>query len=313
MNFVLPLAGLTGTGIILSLWAVKHRGDIACRSQTATSQVIAFASAWLVLPLLSVLNLSLLPEGEIAHDRHLYLPSVGVAILGSLALRQMRLGSAKLWGQPAIQVVLGSALTLLFAFGVVFQSLIWADDLVLYYRAVTVLPENNNLRADFAASVAARKGLYDAAIKLYEQVLAHNPNHPTANHNLGLLYYRIGRLDEAERYLRRALLLGSSKPDSLLYLGLIELKRGHLEQAGALTHQAVILDPEGYGNHFARGMVLKITGDLVGALREFKEELALNPNQQEARRQISEIQNRSGASQSGSASSPKIDDRHSEH
>ena len=47
----------------------------------------------------------------------------------------------------------------------------------------------------------------------------------------------------------------------------------------------------GYAYHFALGVMLKTQGDLAGALREFKEELANNPGEQAAAAQVKEIEN----------------------
>ena len=58
------------------------------RSKPKDARVIAFACLWMVLTLLPVLNFRLLPEGEIAHDRYLYLPSVGFVVLVAIVLRQ---------------------------------------------------------------------------------------------------------------------------------------------------------------------------------------------------------------------------------
>jgi tetratricopeptide (TPR) repeat protein len=57
------------------------------RSAPDEAKAIAFATAWMLLTLLPVLNFRFLPEGEIAYDRYLYLPSVGFVILAALALR----------------------------------------------------------------------------------------------------------------------------------------------------------------------------------------------------------------------------------
>jgi hypothetical protein len=48
----------------------------------------------------------------------------------------------------------------------------------------------------------------------------------------------------------------------------------------------------GSGYHFALGVILETRGDLTGALQEFKDELAINPEQQAAVEQIKEIQKR---------------------
>ena len=77
------------------------------------AKVVAFASALLVVPLLPLLNLSVFFPGEIVHDRYLYLPSIGFSILVALALKRIGSGQARLFGQPAFQVVAAIVLTVL--------------------------------------------------------------------------------------------------------------------------------------------------------------------------------------------------------
>jgi hypothetical protein len=46
----------------------------------------------------------------------------------------------------------------------------------------------------------------------------------------------------------------------------------------------------GFAYHFALGVMLKTQGDLTGALREFKLELANNPGEQAATAQVREVE-----------------------
>ena len=67
-EFVLPLLGVALVGGTLVWWGIRV-------------PTVMFASAWMLFPLLPALNLSVLPHGDFVHDRFLYLPSVGYALL----------------------------------------------------------------------------------------------------------------------------------------------------------------------------------------------------------------------------------------
>jgi tetratricopeptide (TPR) repeat protein len=68
------------------------------------------------------------------------------------------------------------------------------------------------------------------------------------------------------------------------------LKSGLTVEAIVSTRRAIALNPAGFAYHFALGAMLRAQGDFPGALREFKEELAVNPEQQAAAAQIEEIE-----------------------
>jgi len=57
----------------------------------------------MVIPILPVLNLRAFIEGHLVHDRYLYLPSFGFAMLVAMGLRHVDFGS-RILGQPALQL-----------------------------------------------------------------------------------------------------------------------------------------------------------------------------------------------------------------
>src|SRR5207253_11459992 len=66
------------------------------------SRVVALAALWLVLPLVPpLLSIAVFENGEIVHDRYLYLPSIGFAILGALAIARIPASRAHLFTLPA--------------------------------------------------------------------------------------------------------------------------------------------------------------------------------------------------------------------
>ena len=273
-NFLLPVLALAGTAFGLARWAWR-------------SPAVAFATATLVLPILPVLNFSVFLEGEIAHDRYLYLPSVGFALLVAIAIR--RAGMAEFRKKRAVASLPALSLVTMLGLATFLQSRYWASNLDLYRRGVTVAPHNNLARNNLAIELTDL-GHYSDAVNLYRQTLADKPDYWLSNYNLGFTYYKLGQLEQAERWLRRAIEISPTDPDQFVYLGLTLLKMGRLDDAAASIRRALSIRPQGAGYHFALGVVLKMKGDLPGALEEFKAELANDPQQKAAREQIKEIE-----------------------
>jgi tetratricopeptide (TPR) repeat protein len=121
------------------------------------------------------------------------------------------------------------------------QSVPWANDLLLYYHGMAVAPNNDLPRNKLAASLVQRR-MYSEGIKLYEVVLASDPDYWYANYRMGYAQYMIGHYPEAERYLARATELHGT-PDEFYYLGLAQEKLDKLDGAQAALEQAIKLDP----------------------------------------------------------------------
>jgi Tfp pilus assembly protein PilF len=284
IDFVLPIVVLVAVGLFVRLWLRRARQHSPLMGQGAESRGVIFALIWLFVPILPVLNLRYLPESEVAHDRYLYLPSIGFAMLMALALNHLRLGRAMFGGRPLVQTGAALALGVLLAASTVIQSSYWADELTLNDRAHRIAPNNVSATTSLAAA-AAERGLDSAAIELYRQGLARKPDFWRANVNLAYLYYKLGDLAEAERFFRRAIESDPSDGDQFLYLGLTRMRLGQLRDAEAWVRRALVVRPEGPGYHFALGLVLKAEGELDAALRQFEAELANNPEFPGARAQ----------------------------
>ncbi len=288
-NFALPAAGVAGVALILWGWARSCSVAAHGSSRGSKARAIVFATAWLLLPILPVLDASLLPRGDFVHDRYLYLPSAGFAMIAALAWSSLKVRGAKRYVKPAIQFSLAGVATLLFVWGIRRESIVWSTDLLLYQRGLINFPHSSMLRTRLGISFA-EEGHYDEAMRILQEVTRSDPHQWEANYNLGLLYYRFGRLEEAEACFKRATAILANEPRAFLYLGLTQLKLGRVEEAAASIYQSARINPNVNGVHFARGIVLKLQGDLRGALAEFNQELALNPEQQAAREQIEEIE-----------------------
>lgn len=291
LNFVLPGAAVVAAATALWAWSRRIRKPIGPGSGGWEARAIALASLWLLVPTLLVLNIQALPEGDVAHDRYLYLPSVGFSIIAALALNHFNIGRARFLGQSAVKVGLALGLLGLLGLRTLRQSAYWADELSLYSHSYSIAP-NNNSAATSLAAVADARGFHSAAIKLYKQVLDRSPKFWRANVNLAYTYYELGQLEEADRYFARSIEADPVDGNQYLFLGLTRMRLGRLEEAQATIRRALEVRPGGPDYHFALGVILETQGKLGGAREEFKAELANNPNNAAAQARIAEIEGR---------------------
>jgi protein O-mannosyl-transferase len=275
-NFILPAIFDVVVGIALIICA---RG----------SRTVAFFAMWMALPLLPLLNLRVFVANDFAHDRYLYLPSAGFAVLVAILLKKMCGGPPRWMGVSTALLVAGVCLTSVLAYGTATESSYFTDNLTFYAYNLTKAPHNPDAESNYA-TVLAEGGMYGPALERFNDVVRYHPDYWTAIYNLGFTYYKMGRMPEAEQYFTQAIRTNPNKPDEYFYLGMTLFKSGRTAEAIAPVRQAIAIRPNGYAYHFALGVMLKTQGDPAGALREFREELNNYPGEQAAAAQVMEIE-----------------------
>jgi tetratricopeptide (TPR) repeat protein len=276
MNFTLPAIG----DILLFLLALLD---------ARKSWVAAFALAWTVLPLLPPMDIRVFAGNDFAHDRYLYLPSVGFAILVALASRSVPARRDLVWGIPASQALALMVVVPFAAFGVVHESSYFANNGTFYEHCWRSAPESILTETNYGAELG-EEGRYAESAELLNRVLRREPGNWNAIYNLALSDYHLGRLEEAEGYFTRAIRLSPEVASAHLYLGLVEFKMGRQRQAEASARRAIELDAHGYGYHFALAMMLKQRGNFSAALDELRIELANYPQEIATQQQIAGIE-----------------------
>lgn len=112
-------------------------------------------------------------------------------------------------------------------------------------------------------------GHNDEAIEYYRKALEvgarQNSRWPWPALNLGSLLIQLGRLGEAEQYLRQAVEMDPAFPQGRYKLGLVLEKLERWEESAAELREAARLDPAFPDPHWALGRVLRRTGDREGA------------------------------------------------
>jgi tetratricopeptide (TPR) repeat protein len=269
-NFILP--AIFDLAVALGVFACVRR-----------SRQSTFFAVWLALPLIPLLNLRVFVADDFAHDRYLYLPSVGLAVLVAMLLQ-------KLCAPPTHLLAAGVCLAVALSFETVAESAYFKDNLTFYEHNLAVAPHNPYAESNYAI-VLAEDGQYAPAVDRFLDVVNRYPYYWNATFNLALTYYKMAKLTEAENYFLRAIRIDPGKPSEYFYLGMTRLKEGRAPDAITAMRHALELRPNGFAYHLALGLILKTQGDRSGALGEFQQELANNPDEAAARAQIEEIEN----------------------
>jgi protein O-mannosyl-transferase len=247
-----------------------------------------FALALIVVPLLPVLDLGSLTTGDIVHDRYLYLPSAGLAILAALSVAALRsyVPASKYRALPAL---LTGAVCALFMTINVEQQGQWRDDVQLYTRGMEMAPDNLTVRDNLANALLGAKQP-ERAISLYLEVLKRNPNFWRSNYNLGVVYYNSGNAAAAEPLLQRAIRVDGSDSDQYIYLALAELQLKRFSQAVDAAREAIARNPQAQGYHFILGLIDEAQGDWAGSIAAFRGELAAHPDNAAARAELQKVE-----------------------
>jgi tetratricopeptide (TPR) repeat protein len=277
--FWLPLA-LVLTSAIAVWW-------LSALTRGRARNVTRLALVLIIVPLLPVLDLRSLTAGDIVHDRYLYLPSVGFALLMAILIRELGRGLSE---RPRIiwQAALSAFIVVNFAALAIGQEMQWANDILLYTRGVESAPENLTVR-DNLANALLEVSQPARAIPLYLEVLGRNPSFWRSNYNLGVAYYKIGNYQGAEGYLRHAISIEPSDSDQYIYLALTQLQLRRLSEAADNAERALARNPHARGYHFALGLIEEAGGDRTAAATEFTAEIAEHPENAAAAAELKKL------------------------
>ena len=282
---LLPAALVLGLALLLYLATRKTPGA-------------KLAAVWMVVPILPALDIPVFPRGEFLHDRYLYQPMIGLALLaglGIMALERRWKTNAARWAEYAVCGAVALALG-----AVTFhQTGYWTDNMTLYLRGVEVAPRNAFATMNVGVELLNR-GKWDEAMAQFRKSLEYAPKLYVAQYDIGYGYYMVGRYDEAESWFLKTLEVMPEDPEANLYLGMTYYHTNRLTQAIEYIRRAIALKPFGGGYHFALGIMLKDKGDLAGAKAAFEAELKRDPTYQPALDQLQILGSPGGAAGSSS-------------
>jgi tetratricopeptide (TPR) repeat protein len=120
---------------------------------------------------------------------------------------------------------------------------------------------------------------YDDALSAFQKVLMREPANALARVNLGYVCLRKGLLAEAVEHLSRAIRLNSDRRATMyanFYLGLVYIERKMLEDAQIFLRKAIVLAPALLEAHYELGRAYWLAGAREQALATWREAHASN-------------------------------------
>lgn len=242
------------------------------------------ALAWLILPILPTLNLRWMNEDDFIHDRYTYISMLGVALLLGSAYSWIR----KRWPNQQLVRPLAVCIPVLLAFASAVQSQYWANDVILFSRAVNRAPDNEWAQLNYGSALSARGKFAEAAphfVRSYEL----KPGWRAADF-AGFALQQTGDLSQAEQWFKMALQLDPSLATAWFALGQIRILQRDPEEAIHYLRKALELAPTADGFHYELGKALEQTSQRSSAIEEYKTELRLHPYQTGARKALDRLE-----------------------
>ena len=284
---LLFIIGLLG----LSLWMVKR------------NRLVAYALLWFMGNL--VIESSIIPL-ELVFEHRMYLPSMGLIVLGAGIVVWMLKEDWRRWGIGVMLVV-----SLVFSYWTYERVSVWRDPIVFWMDAVQKSPNKarphdtlgvlykkkdrfdeaikeyqralaidpNYSSSHFGlGNVYGKKGMVDQAISEYRRTIAINPNHAGASTNLAVIYVQRGMLNEAISECNKALNSDPNFPEAYYNLGNIFFRKGKLDEAIDAYRNAVKNRPNYVEAHYCLGLTYSKKGMLEEAISEYKQVITINPD-----------------------------------
>ena len=242
------------------------------------------AFAWLILPMIPTFNLRWMNQDDFVHDRYMYMSMLGVALLASSGYGWIR----KKWPNLQLLRSLAACIAVVLAFASAIQSQYWANDVILFSRAVSRAPDNEWAQLNYGSALSARGKFAEAAphfVRSYELM----PGWRAADF-AGFSFQQSGDLPQAEQWFKAALLYNPSLANAWFGMGQIRLQQHLPEEAIPYLKKALAFEPTADGFHYEMGTALEQVSQKSNAIEEYKTELQLHPYQTGAQKALDRLQ-----------------------
>ncbi len=194
----------------------------------------------IALPLLPVLYIPALSNAAFA-DRYLYLPSAGLAVLISFAIRPI-FASSKARKARALIMPAAAAVLVLYSVGSFKRSVVWKDDLTLWQDTVVKSPSSKYAHYNLALAYR-EKGDNKSAVSQFLEAIRLDPAYEDAHYNLAWVYDYSGDYYSAIAHYRDTIRLNPASADAYFNIGLIYSKEGLLSEAAGEFRNALRIRP----------------------------------------------------------------------
>ena len=241
-SVILSLAILAGLASLGGWLVLRSRGFPGRRPSLPAASLGAFGIGWFFVTL--TVESSFIPIADLMYEHRAYLPSIGIFLAVAVGL-----GAAvrRLASQPADRVIilLGIAIGLLFASLTIRRNVVWADEVSIWFDAVSKAPGKFRPVFNLGTSLAAAHR-YDEAAQALRRATLIDPVSVAARIQLGAALLATSRLPEAETELRAAVALAPTDPEGLMNLALVLARTGRRDEAKVFFRRFLAVAPPSY-------------------------------------------------------------------
>lgn len=155
-----------------------------------------------------------------------------------------------------------------------------------YFQIGTIYMTEGNLLLQFAASnpksaVKARESAaayYVKSEKAFKKAIEISSNHGMAIYNLGSVYDRQGKTNDAIRQLEKLAPFNSNQPGLMFELGLLYYRAGRKDDAVSQLQRAILLTPDYANARWYLGLIYEERNDIPAAVEQMEKILSVNIN-----------------------------------
>jgi tetratricopeptide (TPR) repeat protein len=125
-----------------------------------------------------------------------------------------------------------------------------------------------------------RTSRYEQSLRLISSYIQQQPNNSDAHKILGMDYYMVGKQEEAELELKRAIELSVTDPEAFYYLGRLYFTRNEMPAAVSAFQKAIQLDSSSVRAQNHLGQALEGLGEYESARKVYLKAIELEKEQQ---------------------------------
>jgi tetratricopeptide (TPR) repeat protein len=216
---------------------------------------------------------SFVPIADPVAERRLYLPMIGLLFIVMEFLRRVDVEQPKWIAVLAGVVVIAAAVTHS-------RNFVWSDKVALWEDTVEKSPDKERVQFQLAQAYYER-GDCGKALPHYARGAQLDPTDDTLLIDWGLAYDCLNQPDQAIAKFKQA---AAIYPNAHVYsqIGMVYGKQGKNAEALAALESAAKIDPNFDMTYVYRGDVHLSMGDAAGAVQDFRQALAISPNNQKA-------------------------------
>jgi protein O-mannosyl-transferase len=275
-SYVNPLTVAPTAMFWLQLTIIAIGAAAIARFAYRWRSLLGLAVALIVIPILPALAvIRIYEQGDMTHDRYLYLPSVGLSLLIAVLVKKNWAleKPAKVSTIAAVTIVLA-----VFSAEAIFQQKFYQDDVTFYSRVIEVSP-SDAYAMGMLGNVYLDQRLNDLALAQFQRANQIEPQDRTVTMFLARGLFVEGRYQEAEILLKNLLQTQTQSPaqkeSTLLSLANIEIGLGNLDYARELLKQAGQIDDKFPQLHWTWGALYQKQNMLPQALAEYEKEFEI--------------------------------------